>query len=234
MRLNGTSNPCYTVNLNERSFSKAIMRPLPRSRLQAQKATLPGTVPDGTRRRILEEALRLFASQGFHGTSIRDVAKTLELQPSALYAHFPSKERILAELVQVGHEAHHEALRAALLDAGAEPAEQVRALVRAHTVMHAAHPQLAVVVNEEIHALPPDLATPAMALRAQSAALLAEVIQRGMALGRFSPPHEAATGAAISAMGLRLPYWYEPSGALDLDTLADIHAELALRMLGAR
>lgn len=208
------------------------MRSLPRSRLQVQKATLPRTVPDGTRRRILETALRLFASQGFHGTSIRDVAKELELQPSALYTHFPSKEHILAELVQVGHEAHHEALRTALLTAGTEPAAQVRALIRAHTLMHAAHPQLAVVVNEEIHALPPELAAPAMALRKQSTALLLEVVERGVAMGRFSPPHAVATAAAISAMGVRIPYWYEPAGALDVDTLADIHAELALRMLG--
>jgi AcrR family transcriptional regulator len=210
------------------------MRSLPRSRPQVQKATLPATVPDGTRRRILETALRLFASQGFHGTSIRDVAKELELQPSALYSHFPSKEHILAELVQIGHEAHHEALRGVLLNAGSEPAAQVRALIRAHTLMHATYPQLAVVVNEESHTLPSELGAPAMALRNQSAAFLREVIERGVAMGRFSPPHAVATAAAISAMGVRIPYWYEPAGTLDIDTLADIHAELALRMLGGR
>lgn len=210
------------------------MRSLPRSRLQVQKATLPATVPAGTRRRVLETALRLFASQGFHGTSIRDVAKALELQPSALYAHFPSKEHILAELVQLGHEAHHEALRKVLLSAGTEPEAQIRALIRAHTVMHATHPQLSVVVSEESHALPPELAAPAMALRNQSTALLLEVIERGVAMGRFAPPHAVATAAAISAMGVRLPYWYEPDGTLDVDTLADVHAELALRMLGGR
>ncbi|QRN97772.1 TetR family transcriptional regulator [Archangium violaceum] len=210
------------------------MRPLPRSRLQVQKEPLPRTVPEGTRRRILEAALRLFASQGFHGTSIRDVAKELELQPSALYSHFPSKEHILAALVQVGHEAHHEALRTAMLDAGNAPEAQVRALIRAHTVTHATHPLLAVVVNEEVNALPPELAAPALVLRQQSAALLLQVIERGVALGRFSPPHPVATAAAISAMGVRIPYWYEPGGALDIDSLANIHAELALRMLGAR
>ncbi|PTL83697.1 TetR/AcrR family transcriptional regulator [Vitiosangium sp. GDMCC 1.1324] len=210
------------------------MRSLPRSRLQAQKATLPGTVPEGTRRRILEAALRLFASQGFHGTSIRDVAKELGLQPSALYTHFPTKEHILAELVQVGHETLHEALRKALLDAGTEPAAQVRALIRAHTVLHATHPQLAVVVNEELHALPPELAAPAMALRHQSSALLLEVIERGVAMGRFSPPHVVATAAAISAMGVRIPYWYEPADTLDAESLAEIHTELALRMLEGR
>jgi hypothetical protein len=54
-----------------------------------------------------------------------------------------------------------------------------------------------------------------------------------MAMGRFSPPHAAATAAAIGAMGLRIPYWYEPGGALDVDTLTDVYVELSLRMLGA-
>lgn len=205
----------------------------PRSRLRAPHASLPpSAAPEGTRRRILETALQLFASRGFHDTSIRDLAAALELRPSALYAHFPSKDHVLAELVRIGHEAHHEALRAALLEAGSEPADQVRALVRAHTRAHAEHPQLALVVNEEFYALTPEMAAPAQALREQSAALLMEVIERGVAKGRFAPPHPLVAARAIAAMGVRLPYWYEPGGALDVDTLADAHAELALRMLG--
>ncbi|MFY1829449.1 TetR/AcrR family transcriptional regulator [Myxococcus fulvus] len=209
------------------------MSPPTRSRLRAHPASLPPSAPsDGTRRRILETALQLFANRGYHDTSIRDLAKVLELQPSALYAHFSSKEHVLAELVRIGHEAHHDALQAALKGAGPEPAEQVRALVRAHTRTHALHPQLAVVVNEELYALTPELAAPAVALRDKSAALLAEVIERGVAQRSFSPPHPRVAAAAISAMGVRLPYWYEPGSALDVDTLADLHAELALRMLG--
>ncbi|MCE9671866.1 TetR/AcrR family transcriptional regulator [Myxococcus stipitatus] len=206
-----------------------------RSRLRAQTASLPPSSSDGTRRRILETALQLFASRGYHDTSIRDLAKALELQPSALYAHFPSKEHVLAELVRIGHEAHHQALVAALKEAGTtDPAEQVRALVRAHTRMHALHPQLALVVNEEFYALTPEMAAPALALRQQSTLLLAEVVERGISQQRFSPPHPRATAAAISAMGVRLPYWYELDSGLGVDDLADIHAELALRMLGVR
>ncbi|NVJ21673.1 MULTISPECIES: TetR/AcrR family transcriptional regulator [Myxococcus] len=204
------------------------------SRLRAQPASLPPSAPsDGTRRRILETALQLFASRGYHDTSIRDLAKVLELQPSALYAHFASKEHVLAELVRIGHEAHHEALQTAMKESAPEPRQQVQALVRAHTRTHAMHPQLAVVVNEELYALTPELAAPAVALRDKSAALLAEVIERGVAQEVFSPPHPRITAAAISAMGVRLPYWYDPASALDVETLADVHAELALRMLGA-
>lgn len=203
------------------------------SRLNAAKAVLPpSSAPDGTRRRVLEVALQFFASAGFHGTSIRDIARVLELQASALYVHFPSKEHILSELVRLGHEVHATTLQAAFRGAGADPVAQVKALVRAHTVLHATYPHLAVVVNEEIYALPPDLAAPALAVRARSSALLVEVLERGIALGRFSPPNTAATAAAISAIGLRIPYWYDASSGLDIDALADVHVELSLRMLG--
>ncbi|WP_426755927.1 TetR/AcrR family transcriptional regulator [Myxococcus sp. Y35] len=207
----------------------------PRSRLRATAARLPPTAaapPEGTRRRILETALQLFASRGYHDTSIRDLATALELRPSALYAHFASKDQVLAELVRIGHEAHYEALQAALSAAEPTPAAQVRALVQAHTRVHAEHPQLGLVVNEEFYALTPELAAPAQALREQASATLLETIQRGMAQGQFSPPHPVVTAAAIAAMGVRIPYWFEPGGPITVEALADLHAELALRMLG--
>ncbi len=208
------------------------MRTHSRSSLGVGTSLLPpAAVQDGTRRRILEVALQQFASRGFHGASIRDLATALELQPSALYAHFPSKEHILAELVRVGHEAHHEALRAPLLAAGADPIDQLRAIVRAHALVHTSYPQLAVVVNDEMYALSPKLIAPGLALRNESTVLLRQVIERGVAMGRFAPLHVGATVAAIGAMGLRIPHWYEPGGEISAEALADTYAELAVRML---
>lgn len=181
---------------------------------------------------MLEGALRLFASQGFHGSSMRELAKIVEMQPSALYAHFPSKEHILAELVRVGHEAHHHAIRAAMLEAGADPVAQLRALVAVHVRFHATYPQLAIVVNREIDALPADLAAPGRALRDQSAALLVEVIDRGVAKNRFAPSHPYVAAAAIGAMGLRVPYWYSPSLHMSIDALVSHHVDMALRIMG--
>jgi AcrR family transcriptional regulator len=190
-------------------------------------------VPDGTRRRILEVALQLFASEGYHATSIRDIARVLELQPSALYGHFPSKEHLLAELARVGYGAHAQMLKEAVANADEDPVNQLRALVRAHTIVHATYPHLAVIVHEEMRALTNDLAAPALALRAQSSALLLQVIENGTMRGCFSPPDRTATAAAIAAMGVRIPYWYDASAALDFEALAEVHVELSLRMLGA-
>jgi hypothetical protein len=60
-----------------------------------------------------------------------------------------------------------------------------------------------------------------------------EVIQRGIELGVFNPPHAVVTAAAIGGMGMRVAHWYRPERGLTLDQVADAHAELALRMLGA-
>lgn len=193
----------------------------------------PSYVADGVRRRILEGALQLFATRGFHGASMRDLASIAEVQPSAVYAHFSSKEHLLAELVRVGHEAHHEEIRLAMLEAGADPIAQLCALVRANVRMHTSYPDLAIVVNTEMEALSPALAAPGVALRKQSVALLVAVIERGTALGRFSQPSTQVVAAAIGAMGLRIPYWYSPELGLGTAELAELHVELALRMLGA-
>lgn len=205
-----------------------------RSGSHGKQATLPpDLLPTGTAGRILVTALRLFARSGFHGTSVRELAKHCKLQPGALYVHFPSKEHILAELARLGHEVHLAAIRSELLAAGDDPAEQLRALVRAHARLHTTYPQLAVVVNEELYALPSSLSAPALALRKQSSALLLDVLARGVHAGRFVCENLLVTAAAIGAMGLRIPYWYEPGGGLDVAALAELHAELALRMVKA-
>jgi AcrR family transcriptional regulator len=204
------------------------------ARLRGGKATLPpNATPNGTRRRILEVALQLFASEGYHASSVRDIARVLELQPSALYGHFPSKEHLLAELARVGYDAHAQILKEAVSNAGEDPVNQLRALVRAHTIVHATYPHLAVIVHEEMRALTNDLAAPALALRAQSSAFLFQVIENGITKGCFSPPDRTATAAAIAAMGVRIPYWYDANAGFDLEALAEIHVELSLRMLGA-
>jgi len=47
-----------------------------------------------TKSKILEEALILFAENGYKGTNLRDLATRLGLSKSALYKHYTSKEAI--------------------------------------------------------------------------------------------------------------------------------------------
>src|SRR3990172_11475526 len=53
-----------------------------------------------TRQRILAAALRLFSRNGFHGTSIRVLARSVGLTEAAIYYHFPSKSAIVEALYE--------------------------------------------------------------------------------------------------------------------------------------
>jgi AcrR family transcriptional regulator len=194
----------------------------------------PQAMRDGTAGRILAAGLLLFARKGYHGTSIRDIGDELELKPANLYAYFKSKEHLLAELVRIGHEEHHAQLRRALIESAAGPVEQLRSLVRAHVRTHAQYPMLATVANTEMHALSAELAAPARVLRTQSEAMFQEVVKRGIEQRVFFPPHPWVTLAAIGGMGMRVAAWYQPGFELSPEQVAEVHAELATRMLGVR
>ena len=123
-------------------------------RIAAEESELPADVDlRGARGRVLTAALHLFADLGYGGTSVRDICAQAGVQPTTLYAHFPSKEDVLAELLRIGHDEHYRRLRAALLEVEPDPAVQLRALVCAHVSSHCSFPMLAVVASAELHAL---------------------------------------------------------------------------------
>lgn len=55
-----------------------------------------------TRTRILEAAQKLFASQGFDGTTTRDLAQAAGVAEGTLFRHFPNKKSILVEVATSG------------------------------------------------------------------------------------------------------------------------------------
>lgn len=83
-----------------------------------------------TRERLSIEAARLFAKQGYHGTSIADLAEATGLRKASIYSHISGKEELLAEIALAGAEAFHEALDGIPEDADAGDA--LRLALQAH------------------------------------------------------------------------------------------------------
>lgn len=52
------------------------------------------------RQAILDTALALFVSQGFHGTSTASIAKQAGVATGTLFHHFPSKESLMESLME--------------------------------------------------------------------------------------------------------------------------------------
>src|ERR1019366_3887624 len=170
----------------------------------------------------------------FYGTSIRQIAAPVEINPATLYAHYPSKEHILAELVLIGHQELYTRLEEALAKAGADPASRLAALIREHSLVHAQYPLLAVVANTELHALSGPRAAAPLALRARCRALLIAVLDEGGRSGAFSMADPALTGIALGGLGMQVAHWFGPEQPYSREQVADAYAVLALRMVGAR
>src|SRR5262245_25948667 len=153
----GYDERSQSIDWNAEATAMAVSQRWEPRRLSAVAVVLPdGVVPKGTRGRVLLAGLRLFAELGFHGTSIRDLGGAAGINSATLYAHFPSKEHLLAELVLLGHEEMLRRLRCALVESAADPVDRLRAMVAAHVSVHTDFPLLALVANAELHALSPD------------------------------------------------------------------------------
>jgi AcrR family transcriptional regulator len=76
-------------DVNGRSFTDARSGP-----------TRTGRQHPGTRQAILDAGRDLFLTQGYHGTSMRQVARGAGISPAAIYNHFPSKEDLFVSLLR--------------------------------------------------------------------------------------------------------------------------------------
>lgn len=54
----------------------------------------------GTKERIMEEALTLFSTRGYEGTSVKNIAEAVGIKDSSLYKHYKSKKEIFDTIVQ--------------------------------------------------------------------------------------------------------------------------------------
>lgn len=64
------------------------------------------TKGERTRKKIIDAALTLFSDQGYHGTSMRQIADQAGIALGGIYNHFSSKEEIFTAVVMEQHPIH--------------------------------------------------------------------------------------------------------------------------------
>jgi len=191
----------------------------------------PGLDLSPSKRRLYEVAIELFGQEGYHGVSIRDIANALGQQSSAIYFHVSSKQDLLFELAVIGHRSHFEALRDALMDAGADPRDQVVAVARAHVRQHLDYPSMARLTNRELRALSAEHHQAVVEIRSQAERLMVDVIERGVRMGVFSTTDPFLDAKALGAMAMRLPEWWTPDSPRTRDDILERYSAYALKLV---
>ena len=185
-----------------------------------------------TREAIHEAALELFARLGYHATSMRAIAAEARVQPAAIYHWYSSKEAILVGLQDDFMERLTEQVVAAV-GRQQRAALRLAAAVREHVVFHGIHRQAAFVTDSEIRALTEEPRRALIAKRDDYQRMFSEMIRDGIRDGSLRTPdvHVATYAILLQCTGVAL--WFDASGPLSLDEVAEVHVELVLGSLQA-
>jgi AcrR family transcriptional regulator len=187
---------------------------------------------DVKRLRILESAVRAFATRGFHGTSMEEIARALHLTRGSLYYYFRDKEEILALCHTVALDGvleAYERVRASDLP----PDEKLRRLIEEHVRIQVDKFH-GTALALELDALRPASRAAVVAGRDRYDRGLRELIAASARAGLFRPMDPKLTAFAILGSINWIGRWYRPGGGASPRELGAHFADLFLEALRAR
>ena len=190
----------------------------------------PASPPGVTaRERLLEAAVEAFAEKGFTATTTRDIAFRAGMSPAAVYVHHDTKESLLFTVSVEGHRAALAVIRTAAAIDG-DHVDRLRRMVREFSTWHAVNSRVGRIVQYEFDALTPEHRAEIAGYRRRIERVMQDVLSAGVADGVLGVADVAGTSRAILSLSIDLVRWFSPHGPHSADDIAQLHADLAVRM----
>lgn len=183
---------------------------------------------------ILTEACRLFATRGFDGVSVRDIAEECGISKATLYHYFPDKDAILRPLVLGITRSLHLHVAAALpRDAG--PVERLRVFMTESVHFFEQH-RWAYIVSSTVFWTDPKLRhrRERIEWRDRHEALLRGILADGVEAGVFRIADIGMAGRLIFGALNWMPKWFDPKGPLSGTEIAERFLAMLLDGLSPR
>jgi AcrR family transcriptional regulator len=190
------------------------------------------TAGNDTRDRILVEAASLFSARGFNGTSMSDLAAAVGITKSSLYHHFPSKQALLSEIIELTVNRVTPLVRE-VADLDLPAGERLRRAVRLHTV-EAIRDQAAIACFiEEGRYLSPDFMATHLTNRGAYEQLFRGMLQDGIETGEFIERDVGIAAKAVLGMCNSVVRWFNPGGDHTPEEIADEFSRIAVQGMTA-
>jgi TetR/AcrR family transcriptional regulator, cholesterol catabolism regulator len=170
------------------------------------------------REELTRIAARLFARQGYQGTSLADLAEELGVQKPSLYHHIAAKEDLLWEVVWEGANAFHAALDA--VPAEAPATERLRLALRGHLGVVAGQLDIATVFVREWRYLEGERHEAFVAERRRYEERIRELFREGVEGSELRTDLDVPTAALLFLSAANWAYTWLRPGA-DTAQLAD-------------
>jgi len=186
-----------------------------------------------TAEKLRNAALELFARSGYAAVSMRAIAAETGVQAGAIYNHFPTKQDLLNELLQV----HMETLLTSWEEAeepGLAPPEALENFVRFHIRYHLTKSREVFISYMELRSLEGENFSAIEALRRKYESCPRAILERGASDGSFDIIDPQVTTMAIIAMLNGMTTWFRDNGRLSLDEIEAISVRLVARLVGQK
>jgi AcrR family transcriptional regulator len=180
---------------------------------------------------VHEAARDLFASRGYRGTSMKDIAQVLEVSAPNLYNHVPSKQDLLYGIMNVAMDRALAALATAL-DGVTDLADQLRRATEVTVMDFLENPAEVTVCNTEIRSLEEPFRQAIIDKRDAYSTQIVAIVERGCEQGLFDVPEPRVASFAILEMGNNAKAWFHPGGRYTAIQVAEHYGTFALRIVG--
>lgn len=180
---------------------------------------------------ILTEAARIFASKGYEGASMRDIAEACGISKSLLYHHFSNKEEIYSR-VAVGATKELYLFVVEHIPGDATPSEKIRAFMVATAEYFRRH-RWAWIASTTAFWNDPERhrRKERMTRRDRYEKYLRELIQEAIDAGEIRDVDVAMTGRLILSSLNWMHRWYNPSMPMKPEQIADQFYDLMFKGL---
>lgn len=170
----------------------------------------PYATGQARRQAIVDEALAVFSRTGFHGGSLREIAKRVGVTPAGLLHHFADKEELFAEVLRQ----RDEAVRAAAGDPAEHTLIEQAKRVVAHNQTSRGLTSLYAIVSAEAtdpeHPSHADFAARYRVRADEAAAILRRGQEAGEVRADIDPEHAARLISAVMD-GIQLQWLLDES-----------------------
>jgi len=178
---------------------------------------------------IHAKALKLFRQNGFHGTSMQDIAEAVGILKGSLYHHIENKDQLLSEVLEDYVAQVHHRVRE-VFKSRLPPRAKLSRMIMVELEVMAAHQDAIVVWSGERGHLGNKLATLEERTRAVDD-MLRSVVRAGVKAEIWSEVNERMACQAILGMLAYFSAWYRPNGTLSVQEIAESFASYANRIL---
>jgi len=181
---------------------------------------------------LLDAAVKTFAEHGFHGSSIKQIARAAGVSPAAIYLYADSKEQLLYLIARDGHQEAVRVVQVAVA-AGGSVMDRTRRAVHDLVLHHVRSHTMSRVVNYELTALEAEHFEEIAALRRLLTEHFRSLVDEGIASGDFEPPDRRMAVTGLISLAVDTARWYHPrlGPAYAPETIAHSYAEMAARVL---